>query len=339
MRTPVPPAPMLATAGPVPNGIEWVFEPKWDGARLRIRADGEVVQLYSRNDNNLSAAFPEVCAAVGAALGGRRVILDGEIVALDSHARPDFQRLQRRLRVSRPTSSLRAALPSTVFVFDLLHLDGKDLTGLPYVQRRALLEQLRLDDRGRPHVVTSPAWPGDGQAVLDAVRSMNLEGCVAKRATSPYQPGRRSRLWVKHVIRQTTCVVAGGFIASGSREHAVGSLLVGGFTPAGDLICAGRIISGFSERERRRLYLALSGVGCAAPPFDFMDPRDYSAAVQWVRPLIVGRVQYRQFTGRLRHAAWKGMYVGADPLLAALPRADRQTGASVGSAAAPLPQP
>jgi bifunctional non-homologous end joining protein LigD len=131
------------------------------------------------------------------ALGGRRVLLDGEIVVLDRAARPSFQLLQRRLHVSRPHTSLLNGCGATLFVFDIVSLDGQDLSPLPYLQRRALLDELGLDAAG-PRLVRSPAWPGlDGAAALEIMDSLRLEGVVAKESHSPYQPGRRSRHWIK----------------------------------------------------------------------------------------------------------------------------------------------
>lgn len=195
-RVPVP-APMLATPGPVPNGPQWTIEPKWDGARLVTRVENGRADLFSRHANNLTSSFPEVRAACLEAVGSRRVVLDGEIVVLDRAARPSFQLLQRRLHVSHPRATLLNGCSATLFVFDVLHLDGQDLTTLPYLQRRAVLDELGLDDAGH-RLVRSPAWPGlDGAAALEIMDSLRLEGVVAKAAHSPYQAGRRSRHWIK----------------------------------------------------------------------------------------------------------------------------------------------
>ena len=105
---------MLATAGPIPTGHTWAFEPKWDGARCGARVDGDRTELFSRNANNLSSSFPELREACVAALGRRRAVLDGEVIVLDSHARPSFSLLQRRLHVSTPPSSLRTRLAATL---------------------------------------------------------------------------------------------------------------------------------------------------------------------------------------------------------------------------------
>ena len=152
-------------------------------------------------------------------------------------------------------------------MFDILHLDGADVTRLSYLERRALLEQLRLDQAG-PRIITPPVWSDiDGDIILDVMRQAALEGVVAKRATSPYQAGRRSRFWVKTPIRNAARLVVGGWIPASAREGAVGSLLVGGHDDAtGDLVYCGHITSGFSNRARRTLYELLTQIGCTDPP-------------------------------------------------------------------------
>jgi bifunctional non-homologous end joining protein LigD len=312
------PAPMLATPGPVPTGPQFFIEPKWDGARLICtHGEGGRTDLFSRHTNNLSASFPDVRAACTETLAGRRVVLDGEVVVLDRLARPNFQLLQRRLHVTRPVKSLLTGCAATLFVFDILVLDGQDVTALPYLQRRALLDDLGLEAAG-PRLVKSPAWLDlDGAAALEIMDSLQLEGVVAKAVNSPYQPGRRSRHWIKTPIRRRGSFVIGGFAASASGRHAVSSLLVGGFDAAGDLIYCGRITSGLSERARRTLYTELAAIRQPHSPFR-MNPELAHNGVQWVAPLIVARIEYREFTNRLRHAAFKGVEQ-ASPLAAALP--------------------
>jgi len=312
------PAPMLATPGPVPSGPQWMIEPKWDGARLVTRVENGRADLFSRHANNLSSSFPEVRAACVEALGGRHLVLDGEIVVLDRSARPSFQLLQRRLHVSRPRTSLVNRCGATLFVFDVLNLDGQDLTALSYLQRRAVLDELGLDDAG-PRLVRSPAWPGlDGAAALEIMDSLQLEGVVAKAAHSPYQAGRRSRHWIKTAIRRRRPFVIGGYCVSRAGREAVASLLVGGFDTTGDLVYCGRVTSGLGDRVRRSLYAELASMRRDRSPFRASrDVTNYDA-VRWVEPVIVVRIEYREFTGLLRHAAFKGVEP-ADPLDAVVP--------------------
>jgi bifunctional non-homologous end joining protein LigD len=231
------------------------------------------------------------------ALGNRRVVLDGEIVVLDRAARPSLGLLQRRLAFTRPPKSLLAGCAATLFVFDVLALDGQDLTPLPYLQRRAVLDELRLDAAG-PRLARSPAWPGlDGAAALEIMDSLRLEGVVAKADHSPYQAGRRSRHWIKTPIRRSGRFAIGGYGVSRPGNEAVSSLLVGGFDGAGELVYCGRITSGLTERTRRTLYADLASMRRARSPFRIGPEIPACDGVRWVEPLIVARIEYREFTG------------------------------------------
>jgi bifunctional non-homologous end joining protein LigD len=201
---PMPTGPMLATPGQPPAGPGWIAEAKWDGARCISRVHAAGVDMLSRPGNNLVARFPDLVAELRTALDSHTAILDGEMVALGNDGRPDFGRLQRRLRVTRPTAALRTAIPSSLCLFDILHLDGTDLTGRPYVERRAALEGLGLGRAGA--VVVPPCWHDlDGRVLLEVTGSLGLEGTVCKRAESTYQAGRRSRSWVKTPVPSQGC--------------------------------------------------------------------------------------------------------------------------------------
>lgn len=186
--------PMLLTTGAVPDGEEWALELKWDGCRAQLRYDGRAVTLRMRNGRECSADFPEVTVIAGA-LGQRRATLDGELVCLREDGRPDFGRLRRRLAGRGPNPA-----PALLQIFDVLHLDGRSTRGLPYRERRALLEELALD---------GPAWRTPASIVLErseafvaGAAELGLEGVVAKRLGSRYTPGRRSSAWIKHKLRR-----------------------------------------------------------------------------------------------------------------------------------------
>ncbi|EKT77965.1 DNA-ligase (ATP) [Rhodococcus opacus M213] len=162
--------------------------------------------MFSRNGNDITATFPELAGPISEALGGREAIIDGEIVALDANGRPSFSRLQRRMQVLSPTTQLRNEAPVTYYVFDVLALDGKSTTGLPYLRRRTELDDLALSG---PRLQVPPYWTDvDGEQMLDLARRHHLEGAVAKRVDSravtglpargngggmAAQPGRRAR--------------------------------------------------------------------------------------------------------------------------------------------------
>ncbi|MGY4646343.1 ATP-dependent DNA ligase [Mycobacterium sp. URHB0021] len=200
LRSPVPPAPMLAPAGQPPCGPEWVVESKFDGARCAARIGGGRAELFSlsRQANTLSAFFPDVVSGCSA-VGHRDVVLDGEIIVMNDRTRPNFQLLQRRLHVPLPSKTLQSWLPARLVVFDVLHLDGCDLTRLPYQERRSILENLERD-AVTCYLATWPAWLGvDGREILAAMADVGMEGVVCKVADSCYWAGRRSRQWIKNV--------------------------------------------------------------------------------------------------------------------------------------------
>jgi bifunctional non-homologous end joining protein LigD len=178
---------MLATAGPVPAGPGWAFEIKFDGVRAIGYAGSSGLRVVSRNDRDIATSYPEV-AGLRLPAG---VVVDGELVALDERGCPDFALLQQRMHVTAPGSELVGSVPVQYVVFDLLH-DGRNvLLELPYEQRRARLLDLQLNRVGV--VVPQNFTDTPGVMVMTAAREQGLEGVVAKRLTSVYQPGRRSR--------------------------------------------------------------------------------------------------------------------------------------------------
>ncbi len=180
---------MLATSGPVPAGPGWAFEVKFDGVRAIGYAGPDGLRLYSRNDRDVSHSYPEV-AALRLEPG---LVVDGELVALDGRGRPDFGLLQHRMHLSAPSAEVLARVPVQYVVFDVLRREDQFLLEMPYVQRRVVLDGLGLVRPGLavPANFTDTA----GDVVLAAVAQQGLEGVVAKRLSSPYQPGRRSRAW------------------------------------------------------------------------------------------------------------------------------------------------
>jgi len=176
--------PMLATKGTfVPRGDEWVHEVKWDGVRALTEVTGGRVRMYSRNDNDITVAWPELSTPP---LDGRDLLVDGEIIALNEHGLPDFRMLQDRMHLRNAPSvrRLSAANPATYMVFDLLRLDGEDLARQPLRERRGLLESLGLDAPAIAAAVQVPAAYDDGAALLEAAEAQGLEGIVSKRWSS-----------------------------------------------------------------------------------------------------------------------------------------------------------
>lgn len=300
-------APMLATlASPDTLGDDagWDFEMKWDGVRAIITIDPGRVRITSRNGRDETFRYPDLTGEL-LALGCRSAVLDGEIVALDEGGAPDFGLLQPRINLTRPTeiAAAAAAVPAQLILFDLLELDGISLLDVPYEQRRDLLTRLVPSS---PRVQVPPAFEGDLASALAASQAHRLEGVVAKRKGSSYQPGRRSAAWLKIKHRRTQSVLIGGWRpGEGNRASTIGSLLMG-LPTSGGLRYLGRVGSGFTDiglREAEALLEPLADV-C-----QFVDvPAPDARGARWVRPELVGEVQFASVSsgGRLRHPVWLG---------------------------------
>ncbi len=314
---------MLAVDGDPPSG-PWAYEYKWDGYRccLRVAPTGEA-RLTSRNGNDFTAAYPEVAAAAGRALGGRAAVLDGELVAPDSAGRPDFGRLQRRHQ-RRPSPRLLAEIPVVLFAFDLLRLGTDDLLDAPYTDRRAALDGLGLDAEHREFAVPRYYTARDAEPaeLIEAARRGGIEGIVAKRLDSRYLPGRRSALWVKRPLFTAREAVVGGWQpGEGHRSGAIGSLLLGAYDTAGRLRYIGHVGTGFSDAALADLADRLAPLARAGSPFDEPVPRERARRARWVEPVLVGDVAHRTWTrdGRLRHAVWRGLRADVEPAGVTLP--------------------
>lgn len=317
-RAPLPALvrPMMATLGELPPPAQddrYGYELKWDGVRAVVYVEGGRVRALTRNDLDVTATYPEL-RVLGEALGATSVVLDGELVAFDKAGRISFGALQPRMHVqdAARVRRLAAQTPVTYVVFDLLHLDGRDTVDLPYRQRRELLEGLRLSG---PHWDTPPYTEGGGPRLLDTSREQGLEGVVAKRLDSAYEPGRRSRAWIKvKNLRTQEVVIAGWRPGQGNRADTVGSLLLGLPGPDG-LRYAGSVGTGFTRQmldDLRRLLRPLerrTSAFAADPPS--RDVRD----AHWVTPKLVGEVRFTEWTrdGRLRHPAWRGLRPDKSP--------------------------
>jgi bifunctional non-homologous end joining protein LigD len=315
-REPMPErlSPMLATAAQLPPDDElWAYEIKWDGVRAIAYSEPGRLRLESRNHNDITAAYPEL-KPMNRALSSHSAILDGEVVSFevsDSHPpRPSFGRLQSRMHVRSESQARRLAkeAPVAYIVFDLLWLDGHPLLHLPYAERRERLRALGLD---------GPAWQtpdhvvGNGAAMLRASRERGLEGVVAKRLDSPYEPGRRSHCWLKvKNVRREDFVVGGWLPGEGRRRDGIGALLVGA-PEDGRLRFAGRVGTGFTGAELTRLAGVLEERDTS--PFAG-EPKPPRGAV-WVQPTRVAEVEFTERTsdGMLRHPSYKGLREEAPP--------------------------
>lgn len=299
--------PMLARAGALPRAGDdagWAFEIKWDGVRALAYSTPGRIRFESRNGNDITASYPEL-RALNRALSSHGAILDGEIVAFDEDGRPSFGLLQSRMHVTSDSAARRRAkeVPVAYIVFDLLWLDGHPLLDLPYAGRRARLHELGLDGpawRTPEHVV------GDGAAVLEASVANGLEGVVAKRLDSTYEPGRRSAAWLKvRNVRREDVVVGGWVPGAGRRSDGIGALLVG-VEQDGALRYAGRVGTGFTDAELDRLAGLLERRDDS--PFSDAGTQPPRESV-FVHPSRVAEVEFTEWTsdGMLRHPSYKGL--------------------------------
>ena len=304
-REPMPEhiAPMLAKTGKLPDDDErWAYEIKWDGVRAIAYSDPGRIRFESRNHNDISAAYPEL-KALNRSLSSHRAILDGEIVSFDAEGRPSFGRLQSRMHVRSESQARRLAkeAPVVYVAFDLLWLDGHSLMALPYTERRARLKALGLEG---PHWQPPDHVVGDGVAVLEASQASGLEGIMAKRLDSPYEPGKRSPCWVKiKNVRREDVVVGGWLPGEGRRRDRIGALLVG-VEEDGALRYAGRVGTGFTDSELDRLRGELTER--EGSPFTKGSP---PRGAVFVEPNRVAEVEFSEWTGdgMMRHPSYKGL--------------------------------
>ena len=308
-REPVPTdlRPMLATpATRLPTDDDrWAFEMKWDGMRALVAVDGGRVVATSRQGNDATGRFPEL-QALGRAMGATQAVLDGEIVTLGADGRPSFERLQPRMQAGsdRAVRALMETHPAVLMLFDVLWLEGHDVTGLPYTDRRALLERLGL---AGPAWQTPPSTVGGGAAAEATARALGFEGIVMKRLDSPYLPGRRTDAWRKlKVVAGQELVVGGWLPGKAGLAGRLGSLLVGYYDDAGAVQYAGRVGSGISGATRDDLEGRVAKLARKTSPFASIpalpDPR-------WVTPTLVAEVEFHEWTsaGVLRAPRFKGL--------------------------------
>jgi bifunctional non-homologous end joining protein LigD len=302
--------PMLATLGTLPRAGEdeqYAYEMKWDGVRAITYLRHADVRVMTRNDRDVTVTYPEL-GEVARALAAHDAILDGEIVALED-GRPSFGLLQQRMHVVKPAQvrTLAAKVPVVYFVFDLLWLDGTDLTGLPYDQRREAMESL---DINRPSVQVPPVFQGNGSDALRVSAETGLEGVIAKLRRSRYEPGRRSHSWVKVKNLRTQEVVIGGWRQGEGRRHgSIGSLLLGIPDEAGNLAYAGHVGTGFTQAMLDDLAVRLHRLERKTSPFSAPLPRVDARDARWVTPNLVGEVVFGEWTkdGRMRQPSWRGL--------------------------------
>lgn len=304
-------APMLAENGTpaIARNLStpsWV-EVKWDGIRaIGTWRDGHM-SLHARRGTDITARYPELTADGAPFLPVDEAIVDGEIVAFDSAARPSFSLLQNRMHLTRPREIEREVVrtPVVYMLFDLLRLGGHDLTRMPLRERRTLLGDIVA---GVDAPIQVPPVFDDVDAALAASEEFGLEGVVVKDPASRYRAGQRSPSWLKlKNTRMQEAVIVGIRPGKGEREGTLGSLLLA-VPEGGDLRYIGRVGTGFTDRILRDLLARLEPLRVPRAPLDGIPRPDASHAL-WVRPELVGEVEFANWTpdGILRHARWRGL--------------------------------
>jgi bifunctional non-homologous end joining protein LigD len=309
--------PMLAESVNEPfDGAEWLFEIKWDGYRAVAFVEDRKVRLVSRNQNELTARYPEL-KDMPKAVDAKNAILDGEVVAVDADGKPSFTLMQQRtgFRPGGKRATVKADVPVLYYAFDLIYLDGEDWRKVNLEDRKQKLasiikpgDSLRYSDH----------YPEQGRALFELAKSKGLEGIVAKRRNSCYEE-RRSREWLKIKIRhQIECVVGGYTEPEGTRAH-FGSLVLGLYDKQGHLIHAGQAGSGFNQKSLAEMMKTLKKLETSKNPF--YGEVEALRKVTWVKPELVAEIEYAEWTAgantgsgpKLRAPVFLGLRDDKDP--------------------------
>ena len=285
------------------TNTEWLFETKWDGVRAVCFIKKGNARFVSRNQIEMTAQYPEL-AGIAASVHATNVILDGEIVALDEHGVSRFQLLQRRLgrkntgEIGRLMSTTRLAY----YVFDVIYLDGFDLTGCQLVDRKATLERILKSSK---NVRYSDHIIGEGEKLYEAIAQVPLEGIIAKRLESTYVQ-KRSSDWLKIKTSLESEVVVGGYTQPRNSRSYFGALVVGLYS-AGKLHYVAHTGGGFNQQTLERVYKLMQPLKTKDCPF--VDPPKTNEPVQWVKPKLVAQVKFSEWTAdrRMRHPIFLGL--------------------------------
>jgi bifunctional non-homologous end joining protein LigD len=286
----------------LPEGDGWLYEAKFDGYRALLVKNGSRAKIISRNGNDLTATYPSVRAAAEK-LTAKSALIDGEIVAFDESGRPSFQALQHR---TAKTTAIR------YFAFDLLHIDGANLQTEPLTARRAALAKLIA----KSELEFSDELRGTPEQIVEAIANVGLEGVVAKRRDSRYEPGRRSGAWQKFKVQHRQEFVVGGY----KPENRTFQSLVVGYYEKRKLRFAGRVRAGLTPAQRTSIFAMLRPLKTDACPFADLPTgktghwgegvtEEDMKALTWVTPTLVVEIAFTEWTrdGHLRHSAFVGL--------------------------------
>ena len=290
----------------VPTGEQWQYEIKWDGYRLAIHVELNGVRIITRGGHNWTGNFPSIAAAARA-FSPRTMILDGEAVVLDEQGRSDFSALQKAVGRNGSRSSSEAIF----YAFDLLYLDGHDLTMLGQHERRQMLEDLLGGNEDA--IKFSESIDADGEALLSQACSLGLEGIIAKHADRPYRSGRTGD-WLKIKCIQSDSFVVVGYGPSTAMPGAIARLLLAA-KKDGKLVYVGSVGTGFKHAQAREIRTLLDDMKTDRPAI-----ATKGKTLVFVRPELVAEIEYRGWTddAKLRHASFKGWRDEADATMICL---------------------
>ena len=305
--------PMLAKLIDEPfDDKDWVFEIKWDGYRGIAEIHENSIRFYSRNGLSLAERYPPISESL--LKMNRRAILDGEIVVLDKNNRSDFQKLQQY--------EINPDLPLYYYVFDLLELDGKNIEHLPLLDRKILLKKLIP---GGGNIVYCDHVAGKGRAFFKELVKRDLEGMIAKRSASEYQPGKRTGEWLKIKNHKSQEVVIVGYTAPKGERKYFGSLILGTYKNK-SLDYVGHAGTGFTESGLKALYEQMQRYISRKPPF--AHPIKTNGSPTWLKPVLVANVKYSELTenGQMRHPVFLGLRTdkGAKEVKTEIPKSWKQ---------------
>ncbi len=293
----------------LPEGLEWLWEIKFDGYRALAVKSGTGVALFSRRRKSLNSQFPYIVEALADLPAG--TVVDGEVVAMDESGRPDFNLLQNfRAEASR----------IRYYIFDLLCWEDRDLTHVPMVERRALLKSVVVIPDKRIRI--SDYFEAAPKDLLSAVREQRLEGIIGKRKDSLYQPGKRSGAWIKYRVNRGQEFVIGGYFPG---PHGIDSLIVG-YYDGEKLMYVARTRNGFVPASRRQVFSKLRHLVTPACPFvnlpetrrsrfgEELNAEKMKKAV-WLKPEAVAQIEFLEWTegDRLRHSKFVGLREDKNP--------------------------
>ncbi len=314
--------PMLTQTEDAPfTDPDWIFEVKWDGTRALCFYDLGKFKLQNRRLYDTTYRYPDIRIAAKA----KRAIFDGEVVIM-WEGRPSFEMLQRREHLASAEDIARIAkqLPATYVAFDILYLDGRDLTAKPLMERKKILADVFENTES---AVVTDYVEGEGQAFYRICRERGLEGVIAKRKDSKYQIGKRSSVWKKiKALKTVDCVIAGVTVGEGNRADTFGALILGLYDAAGELQCVGRVGTGFDRGMVELLHRRLAAIQGEMP---FRERPQLAGEVKfWCRSELVAEIEYLMFTPdvALRAPSFQRLREEKDPRECTLPPGTSRAG-------------